>query len=94
MGRKTGRQTIMERGSVASIADHLGCSFPVKCRFVYAAWLALLRLPYQRCWQKLRKQTNISQESYSPGQDSWEREREINALRRNPRPRSPDVRKG
>ena len=44
----------------------LGCSFPVKCRFVYAAWLALLRLPYQRCGQKLRKQTDISQESYSP----------------------------
>ena len=39
----------------------------MKCRFVYAAWLALLRLPYQRCWQKLRKQTDISQESYSPG---------------------------
>ena len=49
------------------VATHLGCSFPVKCRFVYAAWLALLRLPYQRCWQKLRKQTDISQESYSPG---------------------------
>ena len=48
------------------LSYHLGCSFPVKCRFVYAAWLALLRLPYQRCRQKLRKQTNISQESYSP----------------------------
>ena len=51
------------------LRQNLGCSFPVKCRFVYAAWLALLRLPYQRCWQKLRKQTDILQESYSPGYD-------------------------
>ena len=50
----------------SKVNHYLGCSFPVKCRFVYAAWLALLRLPYQRCWQKLRKQTDISQESYSP----------------------------
>ena len=49
------------------ISCYLGCGFPVKCRYVYAAWLALLRLPNQRCWQKLRKQTDISQEIHSPG---------------------------
>ena len=69
--RDDNRRQLMEaRFAVANRGNELGCSFPVKCRFVYAAWLALLRLPYQRCWQKLRKQTDISQESYSPGQKS------------------------
>ena len=38
----------------------------MKCQFVYAARLALPRLPYQRCWQKLRKQTDNSQEIHIP----------------------------
>ena len=37
-----------EEHEVCTICHILGCSFPVKCRFVYTVWLALLRLPYQR----------------------------------------------
>ena len=45
---------------------HLGCSFPVKCRFVYAISANIFGKADGGGLARQRKQTDISQESYSP----------------------------
>ena len=44
----------------------LGCSFPVKCRFVYAISADIFGKADGGGLARQRKQTDISQESYSP----------------------------
>ena len=48
------------------VVGHLGCSFPVKCRFVYAISANIFGKADGGELARQRKQTDISQESYSP----------------------------
>ena len=53
---------------IRSLKCHfLGCSFPVKCRFVYAISANIFGKADGGGLARQRKQTDISQESYSPG---------------------------
>ena len=51
------------------MAHKLGCSFPVKCRFVYAISANIFGKADGGGLARQRKQTDISQESYSPDRE-------------------------
>ena len=51
--------------------DALGCSFPVKCWFVYAISANIFGKADRGGLARQCKQTDISQESYSPGDAPW-----------------------
>ena len=55
--------------STYSVVHELGCSFPVKCRFVYAISANIFGKADGGGLARQRKQTDISQESYSPGSE-------------------------
>ena len=52
------------------LSPKLGCSFPVKCRFVYAISADIFGKADGGGLARQRKQTDISQESYSPGDNT------------------------
>ena len=59
---------LVYRGSLEVIHTYmLGCSFPVKCRFVYAISANIFGKADGGGLARQRKQTDISQGSYSPG---------------------------